>query len=148
MEALNLPNYPFKIKSIKGRKQIFDPIRKRWLVLTPEEWVRQHFVQFLIQEFTYPSSLIGIEARLSLYKTEKRADIVVHDKAGAPWMVVECKRTKVKIDQAVFDQAFRYNLELKAAYIVVTNGLDTYVAKTNFEAGTYNLLQSFPGYLE
>lgn len=146
MEKLNLPSYPFKISSTGSRKQIFDPLRKRWLVLTPEEWVRQHFVQYLVSTLQYPASLIALESGVSLYKTQKRADIIVHDRNGKPWMLVECKRPSVPISQETFDQALRYNLQLKCTYVVTTNGLSTYAISTPTDSNTYSLLNSLPEY--
>jgi hypothetical protein len=124
MQKLNLPNYKFRLKSSENKTLIFDNLRKKYMVLTPEEWVRQHFVQFLIEEKKYPASLIALEKQLTLNNRKKRTDILVFNKEGNHDIIVECKAPKIKITQATFDQIARYNLKLKANFLVVTNGLD------------------------
>ena len=114
---LNLPNYPFKITNRDNVIFIFDEIRKKHLVLTPEEWVRQHFIQYLIIEKKFPATLLQIEGGLSLNKTKKRSDILVYNSAGEKIMVIECKAPSVAITQATFDQAARYNSVYKAHWL-------------------------------
>ncbi|GAG33027.1 unnamed protein product, partial [marine sediment metagenome] len=126
MEALNLPTYSFKIKSEGQRKYIFDGVRKKYIQLTPEEWVRQNFVQFLIQEKKYPESLISIEMFFKINKLMKRSDIVIFNKQGNPVVIVECKSPGVKISQDTFDQIARYNMKFKVDYLIVTNGINHY----------------------
>jgi hypothetical protein len=116
MQKLNLPNYKFRVKSNENKTLIFDNLRKKYMVLTPEEWVRQHFVQFLIQEKKYPVSLIALEKQLTINNRKKRTDILVFNKEGYPEIIVECKAPKIKITQATFDQIARYNLKLKANF--------------------------------
>jgi type I site-specific restriction endonuclease len=146
MQKLNLPNYKFRFKSNENKTLIFDNLRKKYMVLTPEEWVRQHFVQFLIEEKKYPISLIALEKQLTLNNRKKRTDILVFNKEGSPDIIVECKAPKIKITQATFDQIARYNLKLKANFLVVTNGLDHFYCKMDFEKETYIFLKEIPDY--
>jgi hypothetical protein len=146
MQKLNLPNYKFRVKSNENKTLIFDNLRKKYMVLTPEEWVRQHFVQFLIQEKKYPVSLIALEKQLTINNRKKRTDILVFNKEGYPEIIVECKAPKIKITQATFDQIARYNLKLKANFLIVTNGLEHFYCKMDFEKETYIFLQDIPDY--
>jgi hypothetical protein len=146
MQKLNLPNYKFRLKSSENKTLIFDNLRKKYMVLTPEEWVRQHFVQFLIEQKKYPASLIALEKQLTLNNRKKRTDILVFNKEGNHDIIVECKAPKIKITQATFDQIARYNLKLKANFLVVTNGLDHFYCKMDFENETYVFLKDIPNY--
>jgi hypothetical protein len=146
MQKLNLPNYKFRLKSSENKTLIFDNLRKKYMVLTPEEWVRQHFVQFLIEEKKYPASLIALEKQLTLNNRKKRTDILVFNKKGNHDIIVECKAPKIKITQATFDQIARYNLKLKANFLVVTNGLDHFYCKMDFENEAYIFLKDIPNY--
>ncbi|QXP74322.1 type I restriction enzyme HsdR N-terminal domain-containing protein [Tenacibaculum sp. AHE15PA] len=146
MQKLNLPNYTFKLKSNENKTLIFDKWRKKYLVLTPEEWVRQHFVQFLIDEKKYPVSLIAIEKQLTINNLKKRTDIVIFSSDGTPNIIVECKAPKIKMAQDTFDQIARYNLKLNANYLVVTNGLQHYFCKLDKENETYIFLEDIPDY--
>tara|TARA_R110000822_G_scaffold303395_3_gene428035 strand:- start:361 stop:804 length:444 start_codon:yes stop_codon:yes gene_type:complete len=146
MQKLNLPHYKFRLKSNENKILIFDNLRKKYMVLTPEEWVRQHFVQFLIEEKKYPTSLIAIEKQLTINNRKKRTDILVFNKEGNHEIIVECKAPKIKITQATFDQIARYNLKLKANYLIVTNGLDHFYCKMDFENETYIFLKDIPDY--
>ena len=146
MQKLNLPTYAFKLKSNEKHTLIFDNLRKKYFVLTPEEWVRQHFVRFLIEEKKYPVSLIALEKELTLNNRKKRTDIVIFDKQGNPDIIVECKAPRIKISQATFDQIARYNLKLKAKYLVLTNGIEHYYCKMDFENETYIFLEDIPNY--
>jgi hypothetical protein len=146
MQKLNLPNYNFRVKSNENKTLIFDNLRKKYMVLTPEEWVRQHFVQFLIQEKKYPVSLIALEKQLTINNRKKRTDILVFNKEGSPEIIVECKAPKIKITQATFDQIARYNLKLKANFLIVTNGLEHFYCKMDFEKETYIFLKDIPDY--
>ncbi|CAM1367780.1 Restriction endonuclease subunit R (fragment) [Tenacibaculum soleae] len=116
------------------------------MVLTPEEWVRQHFVQYLIDEKKYPVSLIAIEKQLTINNLKKRTDIVIFSSDGMPDIIVECKAPKIKISQDTFDQIARYNLKLNANYLVVTNGLQHYFCKLDKENETYIFLKEIPDY--
>ena len=146
MQKLNLPNYKFKLKSNENKTLIFDNLRKKYMVLTPEEWVRQHFVQFLIEEKNYPASLIAIEKQVLVNNLKKRSDILVFNKDGNPEIIVECKAPKIKITQATFDQIARYNSKLRANFLVVTNGLSHFYCKMDFEKETYLFLKEIPDY--
>ena len=146
MIKLNLPNYKFKLKSSENKTLIFDNLRKKYFVLTPEEWVRQHFVQFLIDEKKYPVSLIAFEKQLTINNRKKRTDILVFNADGNPDIIVECKAPQIKITQATFDQIARYNLKLKANYLIVTNGLEHFYCRMDFEKETYIFLKEIPPY--
>jgi hypothetical protein len=146
MQQLNLPQYPIKLKEEKGTKYIFDPIRKKYLVLLPEEWVRQNFIQYLINEKSFPSTLIAIEKGLKLNELQKRADIVIYDNKGQPIVLIECKAPKVKINQEVFEQVARYNIVFKVPYLVVTNGIEHYCAKVDLKENSFEFLQELPVY--
>jgi len=146
MQKLNLPNYKFRLKSNENKTLIFDNLRKKYMVLTPEEWVRQHFVQFLIEEKKYPVSLIALEKELTINNRKKRTDILVFNKEGNHDIIVECKASTIKITQATFDQIARYNLKLKANFLVVTNGLEHFYCKMDFEKETYIFLKEIPDY--
>lgn len=143
---LNLPAYPFKITRKEEQLYIFDEIRKKHLVLTPEEWVRQHFIQFLILEKNFPKSLIQIEGGLTLNKLQKRTDIVIYNTNGERIMVIECKAPSVKISQSVFDQAARYNSVHKAKWLVVTNGLKHCYALINHQESRFLFVEELPLY--
>jgi hypothetical protein len=143
---LNLPPYPFKITLRAEQHFIFDEIRKKHLVLTPEEWVRQHFIHYLIIEKNFPRTLIQIEAGLSLNDRQKRTDIVIFNNSGQRIMVIECKAPAVKISQGVFDQAARYNSVHKAKWLVVTNGLKHCYAKINHQEERFLFVEELPEY--
>lgn len=143
---LNLPQYPFKI-TLKGDcHYIFDEIRKKYLLLTPEEWVRQHFIQYLILEKKIPRTLIQIEGGLSLNKLQKRTDVVIFNTDGERIMVIECKAPSVKITQATFDQAARYNSVHKAKWLVVTNGLQHCYAQIDHLLEKFLFIEHLPEY--
>ncbi len=146
MQKLNLPTYKFKLKSSENKTLIFDKLRKRYFVLTPEEWVRQHFIQFLVDEKKYPTSLIAIEKQLIINNRKKRTDILIFNTEGNHHIIVECKAPSIKITQDTFDQIARYNLKLKAEYLIVTNGLKHFYCKMDFENETYIFLKEIPVY--
>ena len=146
MTALNLPPSNFKIKSSENKRLIFDPIRKKFVVLTPEEWVRQHYVAYLMTHKKYPISLIAVEKKLSLNNTTKRTDILVFKTLGLPEIIVECKAPSIPITQQTFDQIARYNLKLKANYLIVTNGLQHYYCQLDYENEKYHFLNDIPEY--
>jgi hypothetical protein len=126
MVKINYPKPDFRTKKEEGKEFIFDTIRKKWLVLTPEEWVRQNFIQFLIQEKKYPAALLAIEKEIKLGELKKRFDILVYDKMLKPWMMIECKAGDVKLDEIVLQQVLRYNISVPVKYIIITNGHKTY----------------------
>ena len=145
LKELNLPQYSFKITGNEGSEMILDRIRKKYVRLTPEEWVRQNFVQYLINEGKYPAGLIAIEAAFLQNKLRKRVDILVHNRRGNPVMVVECKEPAVKIDEKTCDQIVSYNLKLRVPYILVTNGIVHYAYKFTPDSG-YAPLDYIPLY--
>ena len=125
---------------------IFDKLRKKYVVLTPEEWVRQHFVHFLIDQKKYPETLIAIEKQLTINNLKKRTDILIFNSDGKPEVVIECKAPSIKISQKTFDQIARYNLQLKADFLIVTNGLTHFYCKMDFKNKTYIFLKNLPDY--
>jgi Type I restriction enzyme R protein N terminus (HSDR_N) len=126
MIAIEYPSYQPKVKEQANARLIFDPVRKQWVALTPEEWVRQHFLQYLLQVKNYPAPLIAVEKEINLWGLKKRCDIVVFNTGGAePKLLVECKQPSVALDQQVIDQALRYNMNLQVSHIVITNGSHT-----------------------
>lgn len=147
MQALEFPAYDFRLKNSENKPYIFDPIRKKFVHLTPEEWVRQHVLLFLIQTKGYPTSLINVEKEIKIYGTKKRYDIVVFNSDGSIFLVVECKRPTVKITQTAFDQIARYNLQLKGELLMVTNGLTHYYCVMDLEKEQYQFLKELPNYI-
>ena len=144
MYSLNLPSFEAKIRKKGHEAQIFDPLRRKYLVLTPEEWVRQHFVNWLIAEKKYPASLIANEAGIKLNSLTRRCDTVVYNRQLEPVMIVEYKEPRVPITQEVFDQVVRYNSVLKVPYIVVSNGLKHYCCLMDYEKMSYDYLTEIP----
>lgn len=146
MQKLNFPTYSFRFKNSENKRLIFDAIRKKFVVLQPEEWVRQHCIQYLINEKNYPKSLINVEKELKLNNLKKRYDIVVYKTDGSIHLIIECKAPLITIDQATFDQIARYNLELNATYLMVTNGINHYYCQMDFEDERYTFLKEIPDY--
>jgi hypothetical protein len=146
LKELNLPQYSFRISGKEGMEMILDPLRRRYVKLTPEEWVRQNFIQYLINEGKYPPGLLGIEVMFGFNKLKRRVDILVHDRSGRPILIVECKAPEVKIDEAVFEQIATYNMKFKVPYLVVTNGLHHYACTIDHEAMKFEYLLVIPLY--
>lgn len=146
MRSLNLPTYSFKIKSDSDKEFIFDDLRKKYLILTPEEWVRQNFVQFLIRERNYPAGRIVLEKSLKYNRLQKRCDILVFNSENNPAAMVECKAPEVKINAGVFDQIAVYNMTFKVRYLIVTNGIDHYCAEIDFLNAKVTFLDAIPEY--
>ena len=146
MQALNFPKYQFRIKSSENSLYIFDVIRKKFVLLQPEEWVRQHALLFLMDTKGYPPSLINVEKQLEVNNLKKRYDIVVFAPDGSIQILVECKAPEVKINQATFDQIAQYNLELRSNYLMVTNGMEHYYCKMDFENEKYRFLKEIPDF--
>jgi len=146
MHPLNLPTYKFKIKSNENKYVIFDIVRKKYVSLTPEEWVRQHIIHYLINEKKYPISLIAIEKQLTINNLTKRTDILVFNTNGLPHIIVECKAPSIALKQDAFDQIARYNLKLNANFLMVTNGLNHYYCKMDFINEQYVFLENIPKY--
>ena len=122
MVKIDYPQPIFRIKTENGKDFIFDTLRKKWLLLTGEEWVRMNFVQYLVQEKKYPASLIALEKEIMLGELKKRFDILVYDKDHQPWMMIECKEAEIKLNDDVLQQVLRYNISVPVKYIVITNG--------------------------
>ena len=146
MRELNFPAYPLKIKLVAGKKQVFDPIRKKFLILTPEEWVRQHLIQFLIKDNGYPASLLAIESMVKYNSMNRRSDLVAYNRKGKPVLLAECKAPSVKINQEAFDQVARYNVTLGVKYLIVTNGLVHYACYIDHTHKKVEFLDSLPSY--
>lgn len=144
MQQLHFPSYSFRFKNSENKVAIFDDIRKKFIILTPEEWVRQHTIQYLLQEKNYPKSYLNVEKLLKINDLSKRYDIVVFQPDGTIFLLVECKAPEVKISQQTFDQIARYNLTLKAKYLMVTNGLNHYFCQMDFEKEKYVFLDELP----
>ena len=144
MKRLNLPTYSFNIKSENGTQVIFDPCRSKWVSLTPEEWVRQHFVKYLSEELSYPISLIATEMSIKINSLSRRCDIVVHNRSGRPVLIVECKAPEIKISQSTFNQANAYNWALGLNFIIITNGVNHYCLEN--EDGKFVFRKNFPDY--
>lgn len=146
MLPLNFPAYHFRFKNSENKVYIFDVIRKKFVVLQPEEWVRQHWVHHLIEGKKYPKSLINVEKQLVINSLKKRYDIVVFNSDGSIRILIECKAPKIKIDQTTFDQIARYNMSLKAEYLIVSNGLEHFYCKMDFEQEKYAFLKDIPDF--
>ena len=148
MLSLNLPPFDIKIQQRDGKSFIFDPLRKKYIALTPEEWVRQHFVHFLTDFKGYPKGLLANEVQLNLNGTKKRCDTVLFNKDLSARMIVEYKAPHVEITQAVFDQITRYNMVLKVEYLIVSNGLRHYCCRIDYNTMQYTFLPDIPAYTE
>jgi len=145
-QELNFPKFEYRFKSTENKVSIFDVIRKKFIILQPEEWVRQHCVHYLINDKNFPKSLINVEKELTINGLKKRYDIVIFNSDGSIFLIVECKSHNIKIDQTTFDQIARYNLVLNATYLMVTNGLNHYYCEMDMENERYSFLQTIPDY--
>jgi len=146
MQTLNLPSYNFSVKKEKSKLQIFDTQRKKYVVLTPEEWVRQNFVRFLIEDKHFPAARIAIEYALKINDLERRCDAVVFNKNGKPEIILEFKAPQIILNQAVFDQIATYNSQLNVDYFIISNGLQHYCCRVNREKLRYEFLPEIPDY--
>ena len=147
MDKLNLPAYKFRISGTqKNNLQIFDSFRKKFISLTPEEWVRQHILRFLTEEKNVPESLVSVEAGISINRLVKRYDALIYERNGKPWMIVECKAPSVAINQSVFDQVVVYNQTVHAKYILVTNGLKHYCCEVSNTKQQVQFLNNIPDF--
>jgi hypothetical protein len=146
MQQLNLPGYDFRLEEKDGKTRIFDRVRKKMVVLSPEEWVRQHILLYLIREKHYPESLITVEASLKVARRPKRTDLVVYNRNLKPLLIVECKAPHVKITAEVFDQIVRYNMTLQVRYLLVTNGLEHFCCTLDYTDSSYAFLPGIPEY--
>ncbi len=147
LPILSLPIYKLKLKVIEEKTHIFDVVRKKYLVLTPEEWVRQNFIHYLNQEKKYPLGLMGVEQMVKYNSLKTRADIVLYNKEGNPNIIVECKAPKVKITQDTFYQIAKYNLILKVDYLILTNGVKHYCCKMRYVDNNFVFLKEIPNYI-
>ena len=148
MQKLNLPNLDVKIRKTLGKYYILDVIRKKYVQLLPEEWVRQHFIHYLLRELHYPPTLIRMEHPLMYSTKKKRADILVYNSEGKPYMIVECKAASIPLTQKVVEQVTHYNLQLKARYLVITNGMKHICCKMDYEAKKAIALSDIPPFEE
>lgn len=143
---LNLPQYKLSVKKRDRGEEIFDPARRIWVALTPEEWVRQNYIQFLVQDRGYPLGLTAVEKTISLNGLKKRPDIVVYNSEAKPIVIVECKAPSVKITQKTFDQIAQYNIKLQVPILVVTNGLEHYYCEIDFHRNSIKYIKDIPHY--
>lgn len=148
MLELNLPSFDINVKKIGGKLSILDPLRRKFVALTPEEWVRQHFVNFLLREKGYPAALIANEIQIDLNKLKKRCDSVVYNRDLSPLMIIEYKAPDVDITQQVFDQIVRYNIVLKVKYLIVSNGLNHYCCIMDYHKQSFSYLSDIPNYTD
>lgn len=146
MIKLSFPDYSFRFKNKENKTAIFDPIRKKFVILTPEEWVRQHTIQYLQKALYYPVSHINVEKELLVNNIKKRYDIVVHDLNGDIEILIECKAPNVSITQKTFDQIAQYNMALEAKMLMVTNGLNHYYCTIDYGTQNYTYLEKLPAY--
>lgn len=145
MKELNLPPFKYKIDKLENNTMIFDSIRKKFVILTPEEWVRQHFVNYLISYLSYPKALIKIEFRIKYNTLYKRTDILIFNSSGNPVITIECKSTKIKLSQKVIEQISVYNKVIKSPYCIVTNGIEHICWHYN-DSEKYKFLKAIPNY--
>jgi hypothetical protein len=148
MQNLNFPGFNARTRLHNNRQEIFDPVRHKFVVLTPEEWVRQHLIAYLNLVKKYPLSVIGVEKQLILNKQLKRFDLVVFSRNGNPFLLVECKAPGVEITEKAFDQAARYNMLLKAEYFFITNGMEHYTCRIDYENKQYIFIEDIPHFDE
>jgi len=146
MLQLNLPEYKFRIKKHDQRLLIFDSQRKKYVSLTPEEWVRQHFIRFLIEEKGYPAAYLAIEKQLSLNGMKKRCDAILYNEHALPILIIELKAPHIPISQATFDQVAVYNSKLKVDFFMISNGLEHYCCHVNTETAKYEYFAELPDY--
>lgn len=144
MIKIEFPKQPIKTKQREGIDEIFDQVRKKWLLLTPEEWVRQNIIQFLLVKKNYPASLIAIEKEIKLGELKKRCDIVVYDRKSQPWMIIECKEMNVALSEKTLEQILRYHITLPAKYLIITNGSHCFGFEKN--NNRFNEIDIFPGF--
>ena len=141
---LNLPSYEHRITKEGNSVFIFDPVRKKKVVLTPEEWVRQNFIRYLLSEKGFPISRLALEMKIEVNGLSKRCDLVYYSIQGLPQLIVECKASHIKLSQGTFDQAARYNMTLQVPYLVITNGMQHYCARIKYESNDYQFLTEVP----
>ncbi|MGB0931440.1 MAG: type I restriction enzyme HsdR N-terminal domain-containing protein [Chitinophagales bacterium] len=145
---LNFPEYPIITKKVGNKNYLFGFVRRKYLLWTPEEWVRQHVLQFLVKDREYPKSFLAVEKALRVNTLLRRTDVVAYNKNGAPILIVECKAPNVKITQQVFDQIAAYNISLKVEYLFITNGLEHFCCKIDYETNSYTFIEDLPYFSE
>lgn len=145
-QQLDLPVFDYRYRQSEGRTYLFDVFRKKYVVLTPEEWVRQHLLHYLWSQLGYPMAMISVEKSFSVEGLLKRYDAVVYDRDFKPLLLIECKASSVAVDQVVFDQAARYNRTLQVPFLLVSNGLTHIMAKVDDEVGRYIFANGLMGY--
>ena len=148
MFKLNLPDFNLTVRKEEGKVWIFDIIRKKYIVLTPEEWVRQHVIAYLLLEKQVPINLIAVEKTLKINNLTKRFDVVVFNRNARPLMLIECKAPGIRVSESVFDQAARYNMSLKAGLFLITNGIEHYCCRIDFENSLYVFMNEIPLFQE
>jgi len=146
MLQLNLPQYSFRIKKQNEKLVIFDSQRKRYVVLTPEEWVRQNFIRFLIEEKGYPAAYLAIEKQLNMNGMKKRCDAILYNEHAQPFLIIELKAPNVAISQATFDQVAVYNAKLKVDFFIISNGIEHFCCKVNLETARYEFFPEIPDF--
>ncbi len=146
LQKLNLPEYAFRTKRENGKPMIFDGIRKKFVALTPEEWVRQHFIEFLKHEKNYPESLMAVEKKVVVNGHPRRFDLLIYKRNGQPHLIAEFKAPGVKISQETFDQVVRYNMALRVERVVVSNGLQHFACQIDYSDNSYAFLTEIPKY--
>lgn len=144
MKQLNFPQFDFRLRIFNGRQEIFDPVRHKFVLLTPEEWVRQHLIAYLTQKKGYPISVIGVEKQLILNTLQKRFDLVIFSRNGTPFLLAECKAPGVEVTEKTFDQAARYNMLLQARYFLITNGMEHYPCRLDYLNKQYIFIEDIP----
>ena len=148
MQQINFPKYHFKIKTGEQNKYIFDKIRKKYVALTPEEWVRQHIVEYLTGELRYPAGLIAIEMQIEYNNLQRRCDAVVYNKKKEPRLIIECKAPHIKLTQKTLDQTAEYNFKLNVDFFILTNGVKHICCQLDYHQKTYIFRKSFPDFME
>ncbi len=148
MQKLNLPEYTFRTKTEQGKSFIFDTNRKKFVVLTPEEWVRQNFIQYLKTEKKYPESLMAVEKQIMLNQTLRRFDLLIYTRNGEPYLIAEFKAPNIKITQETFDQVVRYNMSLLVQRVIVSNGLQHFACEIDYLKNSYMYLPEIPEFCE
>lgn len=148
MQQLNFPRFEFRLRKLEIRQEIFDPVRRKFVSLTPEEWVRQHLIAYLTLEKGYPVPMISVEKQLLLNKMPKRFDLVVFNRNATPLLLAECKAPGVEITEKAFDQAARYNMLLKAEYFLITNGIEHYTCRIDYDKKQYIFIEEIPHFDE
>ena len=146
MYKLNLPEYTFRTKTENTKTLIFDSIRKKFVVLTPEEWVRQNFIQYLIKEKNYPQNFMAVEKQIKVNRLQRRFDLLVYQRNGTPHLIAEFKAPNVKITQDAFDQVVRYNMALRVERVVVSNGMQHFACEIDYEKNSYSFLKEIPAF--